>query len=209
MKSTLDLEDYYSILGVPRNATAKQIRERFLHLAREQHPDRASDEEKNRAEVNFQKITQAYNVLYDPSRRQQYDQQSADEARAPTEDVTAQAARVYLQRGVEAYKKKRFQEAVNNLEKATEENPKETEAWYYLAMVCSRRTSLLSRGLAAASQACKLEPSNARYLKLAGDLAAQVGVLNQAAKYYRDALTYGGDDPEVRRALKSLRKAGG
>ena len=203
------MEDYYSILGVPRNSTAKQIRERFLHLARERHPDRASDEEKGQAEVDFQKITQAYNVLHDASRRQQYDQQLVDDAKAPSANVTQQAARVYLQRGVEAFKKKRFQEAANNLEKATEENPKETEAWYYLAQVCSRRTSLLSRGLAAASKACELEPSNARYLKLAGDLAAQVGISNQAAKYYRDALTFGGDDPEVRRALKSLRKAGG
>ena len=33
-------DNYYTILGLPQNATSKQIRERFLELARERHPDR-------------------------------------------------------------------------------------------------------------------------------------------------------------------------
>ena len=200
------VDDYYGILGVPKNATSKQIRDRFLQLARDRHPDRYGDDEKERAEEEFQKITQAYNVLHDPNQRLQYDQDSEMRSKAPTEDVRSQAARVYLRRGIEAFKKRRFQEAATNLEQATQEDGRDPQAWYYLAQVYGQRTSWLSKGLAAASKACELEPSNPTYLKQAGMMAAQAGMSGQALKYYRDALTYGGEDPEVRSALKRLKR---
>lgn len=202
-------DDYYEILGVPRNATSKQVRERFLQLARDRHPDRFADEEKEKAEVDFQRITQAYNMLHDPNRRLQYDKETELQAKSPTEDVRSHAARVYLQRGIEALKKKHYQLAVQNLEQATQEDASDPESWYYLAQVYAQRTSWLSKGLAAASKACQLEPSNSNYLKQAGELAALAGMNNRALKYYRDALTYGGEDPAVRAALKNLKKGKG
>jgi curved DNA-binding protein CbpA len=199
-------DSYYTILGVPKNATSKQIRERFLQLARDRHPDRYAAEEKADAEIAFQQITQAYNILHDAKRRRQYDEEQDVQARSPTSDVTAQAARVYLRRGIEALKKKRYQEAATNLEQATQEDGKDPQAWYYLAEVYAQRTSLLSRALAAAAKACELDPANPDYLKQAGKLAATAGMTTRAAKYYRDALTFGGEDSEVRAALKALKK---
>ncbi len=199
-------ENYYTILGIPRNANARQIRERFLQLARDRHPDRFADEEKAEAEVEFQRITEAYNILHDPKRRHQYDQEMELRSRVPTRDVSSEAAREYLRRGLEAMKKKRYQEAATNLEQATEVDPKDPQAWYYLAQVYSQRQSLLSRALAAAARACELDPANPDYLKQAGRLAAEGGMTARAAKYYRDALTFGGDDPELRAALKALKK---
>ena len=61
--------DFYAVLGVPRNATAEQIKERFLQLTREKHPDRFRGAEKQRAELAFQEITQAFNTLSNPERR--------------------------------------------------------------------------------------------------------------------------------------------
>jgi curved DNA-binding protein CbpA len=202
-------EDYYEILGVPRNATSKQIRERFLQLARDRHPDRFDDTEKVQAEEEFQLITQAYNVLHDDYRRLQYDKETEERSKSPTEDVRSQAARVYLRRGVEAFNKKRYKEAATNLEQATHEDASDPESWYYLAQVYGQRTSWLSEGLAAASKACELEPSNPDFLKQAGKMAALAGMAGRALKYYRDALTYGGEDPEVRAAIKGLRKGRG
>ena len=199
-------DDYYEILGVPRNATSKQIRDRFLQLARDRHPDRYSEADKEQAEIEFQKITQAYNILHDANRRLQYDKETEDRAKSPTEDVRAQAAKVYQRRGIEAFRKRHYQEAVKNLELATQEDGSDPQSWYYLAQVYSQRTSWLSKGLAAASKACQLEPSNPDYLKQAGAMAAQAGMNNRALKYYRDALTFGGEDAEVRAALDNLRK---
>ena len=149
---------------------------------------------------------QAYNVLHDAKRRRQYDEDQDLQAKSPTQDVTTQAARVYLRRGIEAFKKKRYQEAATNLEQATQEDSKDPQAWYYLAQVYAQRTSLLSRALAAAAKACELDAANPDYLKEAGKLAAAGGMTSRAAKYYRDALTFGGEDAEVRAALKALKK---
>ena len=67
--------DFYTVLAVPRNATEDQIRRRFRELARTRHPDRFRGVEKERAERDFQEITQAFNVLADPERRRRHDQE--------------------------------------------------------------------------------------------------------------------------------------
>ena len=59
-------KNYYVILGVSRNATEHQIRLRFKLIARQRHPDRFRDEEKAAAEVEFQEITEAFNLLTSP-----------------------------------------------------------------------------------------------------------------------------------------------
>ena len=62
--------DCYSILGVPRTATAGEIRAAYRRLARLYHPDLNSGSE---AEVRMQQINEAYATLSDPGRRRQYD----------------------------------------------------------------------------------------------------------------------------------------
>ena len=55
--------DYYDLLGVARDATDVEIRERFRGLAREAHPDRAPAERRVEAESKFQELAEAVNVL--------------------------------------------------------------------------------------------------------------------------------------------------
>ncbi|MGH3914204.1 MAG: molecular chaperone DnaJ [Pseudonocardiaceae bacterium] len=59
--------DYYGILGVPRDASAEQIKRAYRKLARELHPDVNPDEG---AQQRFREITAAYEVLTDPQKRQ-------------------------------------------------------------------------------------------------------------------------------------------
>lgn len=62
--------DHYEVLGIPRDADQKRIKEAFRALARQYHPDRNKAPD---AEARFKEIAEAYAVLSDPKKRAQYD----------------------------------------------------------------------------------------------------------------------------------------
>jgi molecular chaperone DnaJ len=62
--------DFYEVLGVPKNATKEQIKDVYRKLAMQYHPDRNKAPE---AEEKFKEISEAYAVLSDDQKRQQYD----------------------------------------------------------------------------------------------------------------------------------------
>jgi len=66
-------KDYYQILGVPRNASNEDVKKAYRKLAMQYHPDRNQGKEKW-ANEKFKEINEAYGVLGDPQKRQQYDQ---------------------------------------------------------------------------------------------------------------------------------------
>ncbi len=67
-------QDFYSILGVSKNATAEELKRAYRQQALQWHPDKHAGEAKKAAEEKFKKVNQAYEVLKDPQKRQMYDQ---------------------------------------------------------------------------------------------------------------------------------------
>jgi molecular chaperone DnaJ len=65
-------KDYYQLLGIPRDATEKDIKRAFRQLARRYHPD--VNPGNKSAESKFKEINQAYEVLSDPGKRSKYDE---------------------------------------------------------------------------------------------------------------------------------------
>lgn len=63
--------DYYSVLGVSRNASDKEVRQAYRRLARKYHPDVNSGDKAG--EEKFKEINAAYEVLSDPEKRKKYD----------------------------------------------------------------------------------------------------------------------------------------
>ena len=61
--------DFYTILGVPRNASQDDIKRAYRKLAHQHHPDKQGGNE-----AKFKEINEAYQVLSDPKKRSQYDQ---------------------------------------------------------------------------------------------------------------------------------------
>lgn len=67
------MSDYYEILGITKDATARQIKKAYRKLSKECHPDVGGDCER------FEKIQNAYGILSDPERRKRYDEFGPEE----------------------------------------------------------------------------------------------------------------------------------
>ncbi len=197
--------NYYAILGVPHNATARQVRQRFLALARERHPDKFQGDEKQAAEAEFQLVTEAFNTLNDAERRRQHDHELAQPVGASESDAE-QVSRVYIQRAREEEKKGNPRQATKYLDRAVKEDEQSHRAWYELARVLFDNRRTLPRARQAAARACELQPIDPTYLKLAGDLFAESGMRDEAESYYQKALDWGGQDAAIEERLKSLER---
>ena len=68
----MEKKDYYSILGVDRNASQDEIRKAFRKISLKYHPDRLSnksDKEKKKGEEKFKEAAEAYSILSDEEKK--------------------------------------------------------------------------------------------------------------------------------------------
>ena len=193
--------DYYALLGVSREATEAEIRERFRSLAREAHPDRAPASRRGEAEARFQELAQAVNVLTHPESRKVYDFDLSMAAAMPAGDAVAQD---YVAQGIAAYKEKRYAEAAGNFGLAALRDPKDARAHHYLGLAASRSGDMRT-AVRAVEAALALDPQNARLYVDAGSVFRQAGLLFKAEKAYQEAVRWDPSAHDVRRALDEIR----
>ncbi|XP_010470205.1 PREDICTED: dnaJ homolog subfamily B member 1-like [Camelina sativa] len=84
--------DYYNVLNVNPSATEDDLKKSYRRLALKWHPDKNPASNKKEAETKFKEISEAYDVLSDPNKRQIYDQYGEDGLKSsdvPTASETA------------------------------------------------------------------------------------------------------------------------
>ncbi|HWZ85126.1 MAG TPA: DnaJ domain-containing protein [Thermoanaerobaculia bacterium] len=194
--------DYYGLLGVARDASETEIRERFRALARGAHPDRAPANKKAEAEAKFQDLTEAVNVLTNPEKRKSYDFDLAAAAgMAGDGDPVAQN---YLGQGIAAFKDRKFAEAAGNFQLAVGRNPRDVKAQHYLGLA-SARAGDVRTAVKAIETALAIEPHNGAVLKDAGSIFRQAGLLLKAEKAYQEAIRWDPAAGDARKALEEIR----
>lgn len=196
--------DYYALLGVSRDASAPEIRERFRVLAREAHPDRAPRERKAEAETKFQELTEAVNVLSNPERRKAYDFDRNMLAASGASNDADTVSQNYVNQGISSYKDKQYADAAGNFALAVHRNPHDVRAQHYLGLA-SARSGDVRAAVRALETAIGLDPHNVSLLKDAGTIFRQAGLFLKAEKAYQEALKWDPSAADIRKALEDVR----
>jgi DnaJ-class molecular chaperone len=84
--------DYYHVLGIPRTASADDIKKAYRRLARQCHPDLHTGGKKAEMEKKFKELNEAHEVLSDPEKRKKYDQYGAEWEQAEAYERARQQA---------------------------------------------------------------------------------------------------------------------
>ncbi|HMC20569.1 MAG TPA: DnaJ domain-containing protein [Thermoanaerobaculia bacterium] len=200
--------NYYDVLGVDRSASEQEIREHFRKLARENHPDRYKGPDKAESERKFQTLTEAVNVLTNPTRRKQHDAELSSGVSKTSADF-GQVAKVYLAKGVKAFKEGDVRAAYENFDMAVKHNPNDAKAFHYLALAASRIPAYARQAVQAIETAVQRDPVNAVFLKDAGLICKRAGMVAKAERYLNEALKWDPTSLEIQNALADLRQGKG
>ncbi|HVO10881.1 MAG TPA: DnaJ domain-containing protein [Vicinamibacteria bacterium] len=195
------MADFYGRLGVGPAASAAEIRQAYLRLARDRHPDRFTDPaEKRRAETEFQEITTAFNTLVNPRSRQEYDEALA----RPQPQGPAALARDAYSRALPLLEQGRIEEAVTLLRAAVHHAPEVAVHHAALGGALARLPHSAREAVQALEKAAQLDPGSARvFAELAAVLAGQ-GLRLRAQKALETAQRLAPHDPRVQRLVAEL-----
>ncbi len=82
------MEDHYSILGIPRDATTAEVNDAFRSLAKILHPDKPGG-----SEEKFRELNEAHQILSDPQKREEYDRVNSGRSITPYAQMIANFGR--------------------------------------------------------------------------------------------------------------------
>ena len=201
--------NYYEVLGVEKSASEQEIRDKFRQLARENHPDRYRGPDKSEAERKFQILTEAMNVLTNAAKRKQHDAEISGPATKGATTDLASVGKLYMAKGVKAFKEGDIRTAYENFDMAVKHNPADAKAHHSLALTAARIPSLMRQAVQAAETAAQREPMNPQYLKDAGLLCKKAGLNAKAERYLEEALKWDRENIEILSALSELRSSRG
>jgi DnaJ-domain-containing protein 1 len=203
--------DHYAVLGIDRGARRDAVRNAYYALARRYHPDRFRSgplaDLLPRFEEFFTHVTDAYNTLFDPERRADYDQQAAataGDADAKGPD-TGYLARQNFLRGRALAAHKKFTEAVTFLENAVQLDPAQAEYHLELGLVLAGNPRHREDAERHLLKAVTLSPSLVAGYVALSSMYVKAGRPGRGARMAREALRW---EPGNAEASTLLAEAG-
>ena len=193
--------DLYEVLGVAKTATSAEIRQAYMRLAREKHPDRFPDPvEKQKAQDFFKLATEAFNTLSNERSRQEYDAEQAKPRLSTPEAIAADA----YQRAAQKAQEGDYQEAMELLRLAVRHVP--TDARYHaaLAKILSKNPHWQREAMGHLEESIRLNGNDPGvHYEMARLLAAQ-GLRLRARRSIESALRLAPQHPEIQRLAAEL-----
>ena len=195
------MANYYEILGVGRTASASEIRQAYVRLAKERHPDRFPDPvERARAEAFFKDLTAAYNTLGNERGRTAYDVSLSRPKDAPPAEIAKQAFAEAMQR----YEKKDYHQAVELLRTAVHHVPDEARYHAALEMALAKNPHWVREAIQSAEKATQLQPKNAAFHVELAELLLSQGLKLRARHPAEAAARLAPNDPRVQDLVAEL-----
>jgi len=195
------MTNYYEILGVGRTASASEIRQAYVRLAKERHPDRFPDPaERARAEAFFKELTAAYNTLGNERGRNEYDVSLSRPKDAPPAEIAKEAYAEAMQN----YEKKDYHQAVELLRTAVHHVPEEARYHAALGMALAKNPHWVREAIQSAEKATQLAPRNAAFHVELAELLLSQGLKLRARHPAEAAARLAPNDPRVQDLIAEL-----
>jgi curved DNA-binding protein CbpA len=199
------MADFYEILGVAPTATAAEVRQAYVRLAKERHPDRFPDPaEKARAQRFFQDLTTAFNTLHNERTRREYD---AERERKKPVNPVEMAQDAYDRALALAEEGGSLDEILNLLRAAVHHQP--DEARYHAAMgrFLAKRNTYTREAIQSFERAIQLSPRTAGFHADLALLLLKQGMKLRAQKAAEQALRLNPRDPQVQKVIALVNQA--
>ena len=202
-------DNYYSTLEISKDADIKKIKAAFRRLARQYHPDLNPNDPVSAEK--FKKISQAYDVLSDPTKRRRYDLRSSfnqkqnntqynrpkyTSKKTTTYGTVPKTANDFYLRGTLRIQNKEYRQAIEDYTKAIELNPKFVDA--YLKRCEMRYKMGDNQGvLDDCYQVFKINPNVAKAHYYQGRARYSLGYTQPAIKSYDLAIANDSNYPQA------------
>jgi curved DNA-binding protein CbpA len=192
---------YYEILGVAKTASSAEVRQAYVRLAKERHPDLFTDPaEKARAHEFFKEVTTAFNTLSNDRRRQEYDQELQKPKAAPPQEIARRA----FETGAQRLKARDFHEAVQQFRVAVRLVPEEARYHAALSSALSNNPHWIREAIESVDAAIRLDPARPAYHASLALLLHGQGLTLRARKAAEGALRLAPGDPDVARVAAEV-----
>jgi curved DNA-binding protein CbpA len=195
--------NFYDMLGIEKRASHDIIKKSYYKSAKEFHPDRhfslPSKELKDKLNIIFSKITEAYRILSDARMRSDYDQRLSN-GNAQVEKSNVEIAKTKFKEGVDAFREKSFHEAVEFFGQASYLDSSNANYYFHMGIALEKEKRYRDAEKAY-RQALKLDPFNADYLAQLGLVYLKLDLPLRAKSSFETALKY---NPSSKKAMEGL-----